>query len=243
MTDNDPNPATPDPGTPSSDAQTDPVETNQETPPSGTRRFWIATGIGAMTLAGVSGVAFAAGTRRGAMGRGDRGAAPLRDLTPSMADEDDVLTPPQEEGPYFKANSPERPSLVDASASGTRLSLSGKVVSRSGIPFGKALLDFWQADPNGAYDNRGYALRGHQFSGADGGYRLETVIPGLYPGRTRHIHVKVQTPGGPILTTQVYFPDEARNARDGIFDPRLLMKQTATENGVLVATFDFVVAG
>jgi len=53
----------------------------------------------------------------------------------------------------------------------------------------------------------------------------------------------VQTPGGPILTTQVYFPDEARNARDGIFDPRLLMKQTATENGVLVATFDFVVAG
>jgi protocatechuate 3,4-dioxygenase beta subunit len=72
---------------------------------------------------------------------------------------------------------------------------------------------------------------------------LETVIPGLYPGRTRHIHVKVQTPGGTILTTQVYFPDEARNARDGIFDPRLLMKQTATENGVLVATFDFVVAG
>ena len=99
MTDNDPNPATPDPGTPSSDAQTEPVETNQETPPSGTRRFWIATGIGAMTLAGVSGVAFAAGTRRGAMGRGDRGAAPLRDLTPSMADEDELLSLKQLEVP------------------------------------------------------------------------------------------------------------------------------------------------
>ncbi len=241
MTDNDASPANPDAGTPSSDAQTQPVETRQSAPARGTRRFWIATGVGAVTLAGVSGVAFAAGTLRGATFRGKRGATSLRDLTPSVAGQDDELTPPQQEGPYFKANSPERASLVDASSSGTRLSLSGKVVSQSGSPFGKALLDFWQADPNGAYDNRGYTLRGHQFSGADGGYRLETVVPGLYPGRTRHIHVKVQAPGGPILTTQVYFPDEARNARDGMFDPRLLMKQTATENGVLLATFDFVV--
>jgi N-hydroxyarylamine O-acetyltransferase len=44
---------------------------------------------------------------------------------------------------------------------------------------------------------------------------VETVVPGLYPGRTRHIHVKVQRPGGSILTTQLYVPDEPRNATDG----------------------------
>ena len=209
MADNDPTPATADAGMPAGDAQTEPVEPSQAAPTRGTRRFWIATGIGGVTLAGVSGVAFAAGNRRGATKRGNRGAIPLRDLTPSMAGQEDELTPPQEEGPYFKANSPERASLVDASASGTRISLSGKVVSRSGNPFGTALLDFWQADPNGAYENRGYTLRGHQYSGPDGSYRLETIIPRLYPGRTRHIHVKAQDPGGPVLTTQVYFPDEA----------------------------------
>jgi len=59
---------------------------------------------------------------------------------------------------------------------------------------GGALLDFWQADAAGDYDNTGFRLRGHQFSGADGRFRLATVVPGLYPGRTRHIHVKVQRP-------------------------------------------------
>lgn len=49
-------------------------------------------------------------------------------------------------------------------------------------------------------------------------------MPGLYPGRTRHIHVKVQRPRGEILTTQLYFPGEARNRTDGIFDDALLMR-------------------
>ncbi len=160
MTDNDPNYAPPNPGNPSGDTQVDPGEPGQVAPARGAaRRLWFATGIGAVTLAGVSGVAFAAGTRRGETVHGNRGATPLRDLTPSMANQDDTLTPSQEEGPYFKANSPERASLVDPAASGTHLSLSGKILSRSGSPFAKALLDFWQADPNVTYENRGYTLR------------------------------------------------------------------------------------
>ncbi len=49
-------------------------------------------------------------------------------------------------------------------------------------------------------------------------------MPGLYPGRTRHIHVKVQAPGESILTTQLFFPGEERNAGDGIFHTSLLMQ-------------------
>ena len=84
-----------------------------------------------------------------------------------------------------------------------------------------ALLDFWQADADGEYDNDGYRLRGHQFADGDGPLRAcDTIVPGLYPGRTRHIHVKVQRPHGQILTTQLYFPGEPRNRTDGIFDAR-----------------------
>jgi protocatechuate 3,4-dioxygenase beta subunit len=174
---------------------------------------------------------------------GRPGGGRQRDLTPAVADADG-LTPPNEEGPYFKANSPERPSLVDASTAGTHLILTGKVIRRNGTPVAKVLLDFWQANPSGAYDNRGYNLRGHQFTAADGTYRLETVVPGLYPGRTRHIHVKAQAPGESILTTQLYFPDEVKNSTDGIYDPRLLMKQvSAPTGGPVQATFDFVIAG
>jgi protocatechuate 3,4-dioxygenase beta subunit len=90
------------------------------------------------------------------------------------------------------------------------------------------------------YDNVGYKLRGHQFAGDTGGYFLETIVPGLYPGRTRHIHVKVQAPGRPVLTTQLYFPDEPANARDRLFRPELLVQVEQTPDG-LTAHFTFVV--
>jgi protocatechuate 3,4-dioxygenase beta subunit len=106
----------------------------------------------------------------------------------------------------------------------------------------KALLDFWHADSNGDYDNDGFRCRGHQYTDAEGRYRLETVVPGLYPGRTRHFHVKVQAPAGRLLTTQLYFPREPRNSEDPLFRAELLMR---VKSGVQRrdARFDFVVEG
>ncbi len=91
----------------------------------------------------------------------------------------------------------------------------------------------------GPYFKPGFRLRGHQFTDATGRYRLETVVPGLYPGRTRHFHVKVQAPNQPVLTTQLYFPEEPANRRDSIFNPDLVMRVRDEEGGKL-ATFDFV---
>ncbi|SHG85970.1 dioxygenase family protein [Streptoalloteichus hindustanus] len=156
-----------------------------------------------------------------------------------MCDDGDDPTPPQMEGPYFKPNSPQRSSLIQQGVTGTRLVVTGYVFSLSCTPVSRALLDFWQADRNGNYDNVGYRLRGHQFTDAQGKFTLTTIVPGLYPGRTRHIHVKVQAPGRPILTTQLYFPGEPRNNTDAIFDPRLLMTVQNVPNG-RTATFDFV---
>ena len=149
------------------------------------------------------------------------------------------LTPIQTEGPYFKAGSPARTSLIDSGMTGTRLLLSGRVLTLACAPVPGATLDFWQADAGGVYDNGGYRLRGHQFSDAAGRYSLQTIVPGEYPGRTEHIHAKVRAPGKAVLTTQLYFPGVARNQEDSIFDAHLLVTVQNTATGK-AATFDFV---
>ncbi len=159
--------------------------------------------------------------------------------TPDCRDADDV-TPAQTEGPYFKPSSPEKANLYADVNSGTRLFLTGSVLTTSCQPVGRALIDVWQADASGQYDNQTYKLRGHVFTDSQGRYRMETVVPGLYPGRTRHIHVKVQAPNGPILTTQLYFPGEAANARDGIYQQECEIEIRDAANGK-EGTFNFVV--
>jgi protocatechuate 3,4-dioxygenase beta subunit len=159
--------------------------------------------------------------------------------TPACDDGDDP-TPSQTEGPYFTPNSPERASLLEAGLPGQRLVIAGTVLATDCRPVGRALLDFWQADDGGEYDNQGYRLRGHQFSDAKGGWRLETVVPGIYTGRTRHIHVKVQAPNRPVLTTQLYFPGEPGNAGDGIFQQELLLADVRDAGGSRRASFTFV---
>ena len=160
--------------------------------------------------------------------------------TPQIRDADDDPTPALTEGPYFTPSSPKRKSIVPAGAAGTRLTLTGRVLTATGRPVANALIDWWQADARGAYDNSGYRFRGHQFTDARGRYSLFTVVPGLYPGRTRHIHVKVQAPRRPVLTTQLFFPRVAGNRSDGIFTSECLISGWKLVSGRRVGRFDFV---
>jgi protocatechuate 3,4-dioxygenase beta subunit len=211
------------------------------------RRTLVGLGLGALALGAVltsSGTTGAVAQAlqpyaqvQSAASQVTTGGSAAQALTPGGAQ---AVTPAQTEGPYFKASSPERTSLVEPGMAGTRLVITGRVLTPDGQPVAGALLDFWQADDAGSYDNSGYGLRGHQYTDANGNYTVETIVPGLYPGRTRHIHVKVQAPNGPVLTTQLYFPDEARNASDGIFNPALVLPVQDTGTGA-TATFDFVV--
>ena len=159
--------------------------------------------------------------------------------TPSCHDGDEP-TLAQTEGPFFKPSSPERIELIESGMAGQPIELVGFVLTQNCKPIAGALLDFWHADGNGNYDNSGFRLRGHQFTDADGRFRLRTVVPGVYPGRTRHFHVKVQPSGGRVLTTQLYFPGEARNRSDGLFRKELLVR-TAKNEGWLAGRFDFVI--
>ncbi|MGZ8495695.1 MAG: dioxygenase family protein [Candidatus Binatia bacterium] len=158
--------------------------------------------------------------------------------TPACADTDDI-TPPQTAGPFYKPRSPERKSLLEPGIQGSKIILEGAVRSTKCKPVQGALVDFWQADGSGAYDNAGYRLRGHQFADGAGRYRLETVVPGVYPGRTRHFHVRVQAPNRPALTTQLYLPGEPENKKDFIFNAKLVVALGGSA-GAKTANFDFV---
>jgi protocatechuate 3,4-dioxygenase beta subunit len=205
-----------------------------DTAPDETRRRLVRT----MLVAPIA-LAVPAMLSHAAFGSAIASAAPLTPTPACGDDDDDDPTPSQTEGPFFTPRSPKRASLLEAGIDGTRLVVTGMVLTRGCQPVANALVDFWQCDEAGNYDNEGYRLRGHQFTDAKGVYRLETIVPGLYPGRTRHIHVKVQAPRQPILTTQLYFPDERRNDRDRIFDPELLMKVAST-GATRQGRFDFV---
>ena len=153
-----------------------------------------------------------------------------------------ALTPPMTEGPYYTSNPPERANLYEEGIPGTRLTLTGFVLDVNCTPIPGARVDFWQTDGEGVYDNTGYTLRGYQLTGDDGRYQLISVVPGLYPGRTAHIHVKVQAPGGPELTSQLFIPGAAGNQTDRIFDESLLVKDMQETADGVQAAFDFVVA-
>jgi len=148
-----------------------------------------------------------------------------------------ALTPRQTEGPYYTPNTPQRSSLVEPRSKAERLVLAGRVVDAHCRAVAKALLDFWHCDENGEYDNAGFRYRGHLFADAEGRFRLETIFPAIYPGRARHIHVKMQAPGRRILTTQLYFPGDAR---DSLWRKELEVVMERRPQGRLAA-FQFIV--
>lgn len=157
-------------------------------------------------------------------------------------------TPAQMEGPYYPTALPadtdadltRQPGL--AAASGTRLALEGRVLRTDGSPVAGAVVEIWQADANGIYlhpgDARlasrdaGFQGFGRVTTGADGRYAFLTIRPGLYTGRTAHLHVRVVPPSGRRLTTQIYFADAAGNAADGLLrrvsDPAQRARLVAT---------------
>jgi protocatechuate 3,4-dioxygenase beta subunit len=168
-------------------------------------------------------------------------------LTPQCAEEG-VSTPPQTEGPFFRAGSPGRDNLVEPGSKARQVDLTGFVLTRGCNPVARAVVDIWHADERGAYDNNGYRYRGRTYTDEKGRYRFRTIVPAVYSGRTRHYHVNVAVGGKLLLTTQLYFPDEPGNRRDGLFRKELLMqvadkggKGGGAKDSAMAARFDFVI--
>ena len=131
------------------------------------------------------------------------------------------------EGPFYRADAPFRTKLRGDDERGSALFVSGEVRGRGGYkPISQAIVDVWQADERGHYDNederfdpKTFRLRGRMKTNAQGLYEFETVLPAAYDigrgqFRPAHIHYKVSCDGFKPLTTQLYFKDDPHLAKD-----------------------------
>jgi len=144
-------------------------------------------------------------------------------------------------GPFYKEDAPFKQRLGEG-IEGERLIITGKVMDMRCHPLKGAILDIWQANSTGEYDNKGFTLRGKVKTNSDGVYLIDTIIPKEYGQgditRPGHIHLKIGVPNQPTLTTQLYF--EGDPYLTDLEDKSLIMKITES-NGTKKAKFDFVI--
>lgn len=116
-------------------------------------------------------------------------------------------------GPFYRAEAPFRSALNVLSEQGTPILVRGKVMGGEacGVPLNNAIVDVWQANDSGEYDNESsdYKFRGRIETGEDGSYEFMSILPGRYLNgaqyRPRHIHFMVKAEEHLDLVTQLYF--------------------------------------
>lgn len=168
--------------------------------------------------------------------------------------EDNIL------GPYFRDGAPFRAKVSPVLAKGVPLLIRGRVWGfDTKKPLAGAVLDIWQADADGRYDNddpnkppaKGvYINRARVLTDETGYYEYETIHPGPYKigpdaWRPAHIHYLVRKAGYANLITQLYFQGDKFNAKDEFIKPSLIIKlESAKVNGSAIETgvFDVVLA-
>ena len=127
-------------------------------------------------------------------------------------------TPPQTEGPYYPATTRSDVDFdltqvrgMSGVAEGEVIVVKGRTLSLDCQPVAGALVEIWQANTHGRYDHPGddsgiafdpkFQYWARVTTGSDGTYSFRTIYPGLYPGRTRHIHYRISAPTFRTLTT------------------------------------------
>jgi protocatechuate 3,4-dioxygenase alpha subunit len=161
-------------------------------------------------------------------------------------------TPAQTIGPFFSvgliwANGPD----VVAEGTPGAVRIGGRVLDGAGDPVPDALIETWQADPEGCFahpdDPRGSGDEGFRGFGrsatdAAGRWAVRTVKPGPVPapeGGVEAPHLDVSVFARGLLhrvVTRIYFPDEAdANAADPVLcsipDPSARARLMAVPEG------------
>lgn len=168
----------------------------------------------------------------------------LREPTPEAPTKQEPVMEPRRcsmtedniEGPYYRENAPWKTRLTDSNEPGVPLRIEGIVMDQSCQPIPNAVVDVWQANDKGSYDNDGnndppnkaFHLRGRMRTNAQGQYAYDTIVPGRYLNgdtfRPSHIHYKVYASGYQTLTTQLYFEGDPYIKGDSFVRPSLIIK-------------------
>lgn len=136
-------------------------------------------------------------------------------------------------GPFYRPNAPRRISIAEAGDDGEPLAVEGRVIGADACaPLAGAVIEVWHADADGDYDieRRGQDdtplhLRSLLTAGSAGAYAFDTVMPGHYGRRAKHIHYFAHANGYEPLVTQLYFAGDDRNDKDRLVRKSLIMKR------------------
>jgi protocatechuate 3,4-dioxygenase, alpha subunit len=153
------------------------------------------------------------------------------------------LTPSQTVGPFFALGLPwpDGPYVVPEGAPGA-ITITGRITDGAGDPVPDALVETWQAAPDGSFGHpddprpaapgppapgpaAGWRGFGRCPTDAEGRYRIHTLRPPPLPtgdGHTEAPHIDVSVFARGLLdrvVTRIYFPDEeGANAADPILN-------------------------
>jgi catechol 1,2-dioxygenase len=172
-----------------------------------------------------------------------------------------VATEPNILGPYYRRGAPYRAKITPPLEPGTVLVISGRVWGLdTRRPLANVLLDIWQANARGRYDNDDprnppaadiFKNRARLVTDESGAYEFETVHPGPYQigenaWRPSHIHYLVTHPGYRQLVTQLYFRGDRHNRTDAFIRESLIidLREQRGPNNTTYKTgrFDIVLA-
>ncbi len=122
------------------------------------------------------------------------------------------------EGPFFVRNVAPAVDINGQRAPGKPMRVSGVV---QGGADGRTLLagakvEIWHCDSDGNYHPNGNGdvsryrpaeinLRGSTVTDAQGRFAFDSIVPGIYGGRRRHIHWRFEASGHQAVTTQTYW--------------------------------------
>jgi catechol 1,2-dioxygenase len=163
-------------------------------------------------------------------------------------------------GHFHRPGAPFRAKITPPLEPGDVLLITGRVWAfDTKKPIASAVLDVWQANAKGRYDNDDprnppakdvFKNRARLITDENGYYEYETIRPGAYKTgpeawRPSHIHYLIRARGYKQLITQLYFKGDPHNAKDQfikaslIIEPRKMKGEGgAYEQGV----FDIVLA-
>ena len=111
-------------------------------------------------------------------------------------------------GPFFP---PEFAQGLNDLAPGAAdaIEISGRVTELDGRPLDNVVLEIWQADRAGRYDNPAFPGWGRAATDAQGMYRFRTPRPGAIAGRAPHINFLILYSGLMRQLQTVMFLDDA----------------------------------
>lgn len=151
-------------------------------------------------------------------------AAPLKTLFAQSAAQCGI-TGEATEGPFYVANVPTGAQINTRRAAGTPMRVTGVVLAADGkTPLAGAKVELWHADNAGEYHPGGNGdfsryrpeqinLRGTVIADAQGRFAFDSIVPGIYGSRRRHLHWKFSARGHRALTTQSYWANERNSAK------------------------------